>query len=633
MLCLRLAGFFTSHVLGHFKAMYSYMARSRKTFLIFVFITTLFTGCCGTISSIAQTNWTNAHIQCRKEGNMLPNLVVNTLFNETYFWTGHYTRLSGWIKIIGCFEETAVNTLEQISYEMHFPSAGLCQEVCLESNYFVFGLQLKKCVCLEQIPKQRSRGANDCSLSCSIKANLKFKNDCGGNNTYSLFKSGSEKETSAFTQKKCLSIQCPDNAKGFIEGECNASYAQICNKTLSKVYSGWQSSSSECKSRHNSYLLGDVDLTDPAQACKFIEGQPLGHSWLGIAREVYISNERVKNDSEQITRNPSKYARECLKCNSSNCTFVGCNEINYFVCLEMQTTTPTTATGTSTGTTSQGTVSTFTTPTGTATSTHLHGTVFTSTAPTGITKSTTPHGTDFISTTPTHTKTRNSTQHETVFASTTPLSSATRTVSHGIVSTEHAMYEVSEDATGTTNNKKESMMKNQDGNTTVIMVVVPLTVIVVLGLIALLLVILWRRRPTKKVTEKKHAQHETISPNHSERSDPNQSLENNYFVLNKTEIYSVVNSTNSANDKSCRNPHKECSDDDYDHLGENVREEVEEEDSYHHAFFPSNEGESDYGIRNMSDQCLMENPYSHTNTGDHHVTLEDNEYNTISINA
>lgn len=32
---------------------------------------------------------------------MLPNLVINTLFNETYFWTGHYTRLSGWIKIIG----------------------------------------------------------------------------------------------------------------------------------------------------------------------------------------------------------------------------------------------------------------------------------------------------------------------------------------------------------------------------------------------------------------------------------------------------------------------------------------------------------------------------------------------------
>uniref|UniRef100_A0A8W8LXR1 Uncharacterized protein n=1 Tax=Magallana gigas TaxID=29159 RepID=A0A8W8LXR1_MAGGI len=165
------------------------------------------------------------------------------------------------------------------------------------------------------------------------------------------------------------------------------------------------------------------------------------------------------------------------------------------------------------------------------------------------------------------------------------------------------------------------------------MIVVPVTVIIIIGLIALLLVILWRRRKTLKTTERKPAQHEPSSPNHSEKSDPNHSLQNNYFVFDKTDTYSVVNSTNHANDKSCRSPHNKSCDDDYDHLGEKLREEEEKEDTYHHAFFPSNEGESDYGIRNMSDECLMENPYSHTNTGDHHVTLEDNDYNTISINA
>lgn len=55
---------------------------------------------------------------------------------------------------------------------------------------FLNSWQLKKCVCLKQIPNQRSRGANDCSWSCSIKTNLKFQNDCGGDKTYSLFKSG-----------------------------------------------------------------------------------------------------------------------------------------------------------------------------------------------------------------------------------------------------------------------------------------------------------------------------------------------------------------------------------------------------------------------------------------------------------
>lgn len=60
-------------------------------------------------------------------------------------------------------------------------------------------------------------------------------------------------------------------------------------KTVLNVFSGWQSSSSECKSKYNSYLLGDVNLTDPKQACALIQGQPLGLSWLGIAKELYIS--------------------------------------------------------------------------------------------------------------------------------------------------------------------------------------------------------------------------------------------------------------------------------------------------------------------------------------------------------
>lgn len=46
--------------------------------------------------------------------------------------------------------------------------------------------------------------------------------------------SGSEKKNFAFTEKECLSIQCPENAKSFIEQECSLSYALICNKTCKK---------------------------------------------------------------------------------------------------------------------------------------------------------------------------------------------------------------------------------------------------------------------------------------------------------------------------------------------------------------------------------------------------------------
>lgn len=101
------------------------------------------------------------------------------------------------------------------------------------------------------------------------------------------------------------------------------------------------------------------------------------------------------------------------------------------------------------------------------------------------------------------------------------------------------------------------------------------------------------------------------------------------------EIYLVVNFMNFVNDKFFRNFYKECSDDDYDYFGENVREEVKEEDNYYYVFFFSNEDELDYGIciRNIIVECLMENLYSYMNIRDYFVILEDNEYNIIFINV
>lgn len=52
----------------------------------------------------------------------------------------------------------------------------------------------------------------------------------------------------------------------------------------------WKSSEEECKVKHNSYLFGDLDLTDPKHACTLIHGQSQGPSWLGIAKEIFISN-------------------------------------------------------------------------------------------------------------------------------------------------------------------------------------------------------------------------------------------------------------------------------------------------------------------------------------------------------
>lgn len=55
------------------------------------------------------------------------------------------------------------------------------------------------------------------------------------------------------------------------------------------AYNTWQSSSAICKSNHNSYLLGNVDLTKPEQTCNRIQEQHFDLSWLGITKELYIS--------------------------------------------------------------------------------------------------------------------------------------------------------------------------------------------------------------------------------------------------------------------------------------------------------------------------------------------------------
>lgn len=54
------------------------------------------------------------------------------------------------------------------------------------------------------------------------------------------------------------------------------------------AYLFWQLSSEDCKLKHKSYLFGDVNLTDPVQACTLIQGNLFGPSWIGIGKELYI---------------------------------------------------------------------------------------------------------------------------------------------------------------------------------------------------------------------------------------------------------------------------------------------------------------------------------------------------------
>lgn len=66
----------------------------------------------------------------------------------------------------------------------------------------------------------------------------------------------------------------------------------LCFLLLTVVHNSarnWNMSSEFCKTQANAYLFGDVPTFDAREACKFIGGNATGPTWLGIAKEKYIS--------------------------------------------------------------------------------------------------------------------------------------------------------------------------------------------------------------------------------------------------------------------------------------------------------------------------------------------------------
>lgn len=541
--------------------------------LFIISLTALSTGSCS--ESVPLETWYNAQMLCRENNTVLTNVLYNASSADGYYWTGYHVRMSQWIKIIGCFRDSNVErtSLLKRTFEMQFPSAGLCQENCLTFNYSVFGVKSTKCVCLQNVPRENSEGSSQCQRLCENKysneTSIKFSQDCGGEHNYNVFKSDFFKQDStSTTEMECLSIQCSE--KKFYPKTCGTYLARVCNKTVLNVNSKiWKESTQLCKAEKDAYLSGDLPTNDANHACSLINGFASGPSWLGIVKERYISVQRGQILPRLGTPLTTYlHPRRCLKCNSSNCMFADCVDINNVVCMQMQQTTTTTTTRHSSSSTTM-TINESYTNTG-----------------------------EFISTT-----------------------DSSKSVN--LETTIFAIYSTS---------RNESLMKSKDDSVPIISIALPVAIFITVGSVALILGILWKRRQTEEKAKIKQTQHDTDSPQFSKKNNVDHSLPNNYFVLAKTKSDSNVDSTNYTTDKYSENPYNESSHGDYDHLGGNIRKKVEE-DTYHHAFFSSYEDESDYGVNNISAENLTENPYDHTNAGAYETTIPDNDYNTISFNT
>lgn len=58
--------------------------------------------------------------------------------------------------------------------------------------------------------------------------------------------------------------------------------------------SDWIGSMRKCKDQ-GEYMFGNVTLNDPAQDCQRISQNHINPSWIGVARQSYVSEDEGKN--------------------------------------------------------------------------------------------------------------------------------------------------------------------------------------------------------------------------------------------------------------------------------------------------------------------------------------------------
>lgn len=260
------------------------MARSfeqmDQLYQLYIFIltlTTLFTDIKPTTALFY--NWYDAQDHCFGRG-----LTLEKDKSDQPYWTGEYHRRTPWINILGCYSDNLESLPDVV--EMTLSSVGMCQEICHHKNIELFALKMNKCLCIKSrinfSPFNRL-SASDCNYKCDDYSDNIYSGDCGGESAYNLY----ETQGVNFTLvESCLSLQCSSGDTRFIPHKCSESLKGLCeNSTLSnKDYaSNWNLAMEQCrKSQLSTYLLGDINLTDPGLVCERVPHQ-FDVFWVGVA--------------------------------------------------------------------------------------------------------------------------------------------------------------------------------------------------------------------------------------------------------------------------------------------------------------------------------------------------------------
>nr|XP_034321979.1 uncharacterized protein LOC109619625 isoform X2 [Crassostrea gigas] len=291
------------------------MDKSHQLYLFIVLTITLFTDINPT--GDFQHSWFDAQNRCVGRG-----LTIERVNSDQPYWTGRYRRVTPWINILGCYPDNITLLQDVVKNTMILNSIGMCQEICNHEKSHKFAIKMNECLCIKSNTNDSHLNrfpASDCTFICGDNSDDIYSGECGGKSAYNIYETQGVNFNST---KTCLSLQCSPEDQRFIPQKCSDSFAIICeNMTLPDSAKSWSLSMEQCKKARNStYLLGDIDLTDPHLICSSKPSQ-FQVFWVGVARQVYTS---IDQGQEIRVENIGKIL-ECQRCERNTCYYMGCS--------------------------------------------------------------------------------------------------------------------------------------------------------------------------------------------------------------------------------------------------------------------------------------------------------------------
>lgn len=275
-------------------------------------------------------SWFEAKECCQSIGQSLgtPNK------SEHSSWSFYYTRRSHWIAALGCASSLDGKTYKKFS--MQIPSAGLCQELCVEElvNITVFIVQNKTCICSTDYPVDLNLNISHCKFDCM--------NDM--NSTHSYLNNSCQENTRPKAYSVFLSQSIREEDGAPLNATCVPVY---CNKTMSSINDQLQLQNCKnvClekgknfeKKRFESYCT-DINLLLNRTNSATTTTQHLKTNPLVFRRQTYISHDRVSHDRKNETFSDFEKTNiilSCQLCVNGGCRFTDCNEkTSHIVCSE-----------------------------------------------------------------------------------------------------------------------------------------------------------------------------------------------------------------------------------------------------------------------------------------------------------